>query len=260
MKSHEISNWIQKALLLTSAATMSLPEPLSPLAWVIAIASLLSADFYHNPLQCSSTQEVGSCYLAAQKLQLLPITPRIKIQSLPRSARFRVTWPLSPSPPQSLCSPSCYTPTSLAFLLSLKHTGCPLASCSWHLLSPWSRMLFPRLLHGWLPWTLQRSLLECHLSERPFLILSDWLIWFVWDRGFPGMWDSRSRGRAGWLITVQHHSCPLPVHFFRFVSYFVTHTTLALYQLFIFCLKLEHWLHEGKDFSCSLLNPQHLKT
>lgn len=77
--------------------------------------------------------------------------------------RFRVTWPLSLSLPWSPCSPSCYTPASLAFLLSVKHTECPLASCPWHLLSPLPSVLFPQTS----AWLASRNITEVSAQKSP---------------------------------------------------------------------------------------------
>ena len=186
---------------------------------------------------------------------------RIKIQSLPQSTRFHMTWLLSPFPPWSPGSPFHYAPAWLLCCPSnTRSILWPLAPCPY--ISLCLEYYSSRHLRDRLPLTSQRSLLKRHLSERPFPRP------IVLVRGFPGceifsVSTSAILGKPGWLNTLQYQSHLFPIHIFLlYILLYNNNTllynftslsdTLSYNALIIFCLELEHWLYKGKEFSYSL--------
>lgn len=187
---------------------------------------------------------------------------RIKIQSLPQSTRFHVTWLLSPFPPWSPGSPFHYAPAWLLCCPSnTRSTLWPHAPCPY--ISLCLEYYSSRHLRDRLPLTSQRSLLKRHLSERPFprpIVL----VRVSQDVRF----SCFNQCNPGQTRMVEHSAIPVPPvpHPHFFALYFTLqqqHFTLQLYftslsdtlsynALIIFCLELEHWLCKGKDFSYSL--------
>lgn len=102
--------------------------------------------------------------LLLKNSSLLATKLRIKIQSLPQSTRFHVTWLPPPSPPWSPGAPFHYAPAWLLCCPSdTRSTLWPPAPCPYISLC----LEYPssRHPHDRLPLISQRSLLRHHLSE-----------------------------------------------------------------------------------------------
>ena len=177
---------------------------------------------------------------------------RIKIQSLPQSRRFHVTWLPLPLLLGLQALPFSMLQLLLCCPSETRSTLWPPAPCPYISLC----LEYPssRHLHDRLPLISQSSLLKHHLPERPF----PWPIVLV--RGLPGCETFRVStrtilGKPGWLNTLQYQSHPFLIHIF--LLYILLYNTslsdtLSYNALFIFCLELEHWLCKGKDYSHSL--------
>lgn len=120
-------------------AATTLPGPLASLAWIIAIAALVSLYFYLYPVQPFPTKSQSDSknvnqimWLCCSKPQWHHIAWRIKIQSLYDVLQDSTNpAPVSSSTLSPLLS-SHYTPASLASWLFLKHSILwPPAPCSY---------------------------------------------------------------------------------------------------------------------------------